>query len=149
MPIYVAVLGGIPEEYRGVRPLQRPTQILTIHACPLSQLNGGGSPPFSLPTASSSSTMLLFNTAYFRIFRRRKNTRPPTSLSKITRNELNRLVHTADPIVRKVCRFVHLRLGFAYSIDFPCRMTLHTSFLLDIRCRDACVLQASLSLPHG
>ena len=48
--------------------------------------------------------LLLFDTARLRIFRRRKNSKS-TSLSKATRNELNRLIHTSDPIVRKVCRF--------------------------------------------
>jgi hypothetical protein len=90
-------------------------ETLTIHACPLARLNGGGRlllashrfPPYY---------MMLSHTARFRIFRRRKNT-SSTSPSQTTRNELNCLVHTSEPVVRKARRFLHLRLGFAYSVE--------------------------------
>lgn len=60
--------------------------------------------------------MLLSNTPRFRIFRRRKNSRS-SSPSQTTRNELHRLVHTSEPMARKVCRFLHLRPSFAYLVE--------------------------------
>ncbi|KAH0827462.1 UTP-glucose-1-phosphate uridylyltransferase [Lanmaoa asiatica] len=58
--------------------------------------------------------MLLFDTAHFRIFRRRKHT------GSTTRDALNRLVHTSDPIVRK-----------AFDAEMHTFFKLHSRYLSD------------------
>jgi len=61
---------------------------------------------------------LILNTAHFnRIFRRRKNARV-SPLSKATRSELNRLVHTADSNVRK-----------AFDAEMQTFFKLHSRYL--------------------
>ncbi|KAF8135772.1 UTP-glucose-1-phosphate uridylyltransferase [Boletus edulis] len=63
--------------------------------------------------------MFLTSTARFRIFRRRKNTRS-TSLSQSTRNDLNCLVHSSDPILRK-----------AFDAEMQAFFKLHSRYLAE------------------
>ncbi|KAN0090840.1 UTP--glucose-1-phosphate uridylyltransferase family [Tylopilus felleus] len=63
--------------------------------------------------------MLLSNSTRLRIFRRRKNSRP-TSVSQTTRNDLNRLVYTSDPNMRK-----------AFDTEMQAFFKLHSRYLAD------------------
>ncbi|KAG6378242.1 UTP--glucose-1-phosphate uridylyltransferase-domain-containing protein [Boletus reticuloceps] len=103
--------------------------------------------------------MFLTSTARFRIFRRRKNTRS-TSLSQSTRNDLNCLVHSSDPILRKVCRFLHLRVlksidlaAFffqAFDAEMQAFFKLHSRYLADKDSRqDLCVSVTLACRPTG
>ncbi|KAF9230700.1 UTP--glucose-1-phosphate uridylyltransferase [Melanogaster broomeanus] len=66
--------------------------------------------------------MTLFETASFHGFRRRKNPRGNDSspMSKTTRSELNRLVHTANPIARK-----------AFDLEMQAFFKLHARYLAE------------------
>lgn len=76
--------------------------------------------------------MFFTNTARFRLFRRRKDTR--STLSQTTRNELKRLVHSSDPVVRKVWLFLHLRVLSRVECFSSCITSLRR---LMQRCRDS------------